>query len=709
MTNGREARLKPDNSFVWDSGDTFRQDEPLKMLDAFDLYVRQLLESEDQAADLRRIVDVIVSRNRLAVLWKHLLVLGSQAPSTLGQQIKPLAWALPILVSIDTTVAAGSYVGAQFAHLPEEDREQVERAILSIPHSLEVGTSRAREQTRNRLLGCLADEYLVTGEARHLRKELTSGEGIPPNTPLVGPIEVTWEGAYSEEEFLADRGVPVEAEPNQSVRRLERPVRAFCEDHQNTLPTESEIRDALPQLLALRDALLTADEDGVHQEQSDYAWGYLAKACERIASCDSLTCASEVGAVTRDILLRAAALSVPVHQPEDDDQFKDFPSGGSPAARIDAAAGLTLLAHHDSCADEDVLRAVDRLSRDSVPAVRFQVATRLRALYQTAPELMWSIAERFSSEEASKGVLQGLVHGSLWWLARPCPDQAVALVEVIYRRVTEGPGDKSVREACARVFLDLYIWQDNPLARELALEIAGAPADSSEEANRLVLNLRDLLTYGPVSPLDPSADEVRGRAIRLMGCVLHSSCDLIHELESRYEGGSLDSWRDEDQVQIRALFHLVDSVGMQIYFASGAFEKKRHDKEEPGRALGVDKKQRFLEELGPLLDELAELGYPTITHHLLETLETFIPLDPLGVFRRIGCIIRAGQAGGYQYESLAVDLVVQMIERYLAEYRAIFHEDEASQRTLLDILDTFVRAGWPSARRLTYRLEEIFW
>jgi hypothetical protein len=71
-------------------------------------------------------------------------------------------------------------------------------------------------------------------------------------------------------------------------------------------------------------------------------------------------------------------------------------------------------------------------------------------------------------------------------------------------------------------------------------------------------------------------------------------------------------------------------------------------------------------------------------------------------------VVRAGKAGGYQYESLAADLIVRLIERYLAEYRFVLRANPECRRVLLEILDTFVEAGWPSARRLTYRMEEIF-
>jgi hypothetical protein len=61
---------------------------------------------------------------------------------------------------------------------------------------------------------------------------------------------------------------------------------------------------------------------------------------------------------------------------------------------------------------------------------------------------------------------------------------------------------------------------------------------------------------------------------------------------------------------------------------------------------------------------------------------------------------------GYQYDLMAESLMVRLIERFLAEYRSILREDEECRKVLIEILDTFI--GWPSDRRLTYRLEEIF-
>ena len=56
----------------------------------------------------------------------------------------------------------------------------------------------------------------------------------------------------------------------------------------------------------------------------------------------------------------------------------------------------------------------------------------------------------------------------------------------------------------------------------------------------------------------------------------------------------------------------------------------------------------------------------------------------------------------------AAGLVVEIVEQYLAEYRPLLREDTKCRQALIEVLDLFVQAGWPSARRITYRLEDIF-
>lgn len=117
--------------------------------------------------------------------------------------------------------------------------------------------------------------------------------------------------------------------------------------------------------------------------------------------------------------------------------------------------------------------------------------------------------------------------------------------------------------------------------------------------------------------------------------------------------------------------------------------------------------KRFYQEAHAILDGLAGAAFLNVTHHLLQTLEHFIPVDPRDVFLRIHRVIMGGQQAGYQSDP-AADLVVRIVERYLAEYRTIFQEYADCRRDLIEMLDVFVKVGWPNARRLLYRLEDIF-
>lgn len=699
--HGRQARTCMDYSAIWDEGDVYQHDEPIKMLDAFTQYLEQLAERGEDAEKLRKVVEIIVCENRLAVLWRRLLRVGVRFPKTLGRMILPLTWATPIITGIDTSHVAGEFLKTVFSHLPSAERERIERAILSIPDISPEDRHEAGEHIRNRLLGCLTYADLVTVEARRLLADLQAANAVPPNESSV---------AFDVAEWDIDKGVLVGTEPNRRILELERPVKEFADKHLNSAPTLVEVTAVLPALQALREAVSLADSNGAHPKNYVYAWGTLAAACARIAgTADGLSCEEGTGSFVREVLLEVSRHPEPIHDPETDAQFDENPSWGSPLPRIEATAGLILLARHANYATNGVLQAIEQLSHDSVPAVRFQIAARINELYQTAPNLMWGIIEHLCLEEQSYGVLNGLLVYSISRLARvpTHTDKIVALTKGIFDRVTNGSGANRVRGQCIALFTLLYVWRDHAVCRGIVFQIAQDAARNPDDANEVPKHLSEPLTYGQSGPPDPAQDSIRYRAFDLLARLLRSARDGWRAIESLHADTPFDAWPEADQKKVRSLAYLINSIGDQVYRASGAFDDRQQNTRK-NRPLTLEEKVRFYREAGSIIDELADVGLASLAHHLLETLENLIPLDPLGVFLRVGRVIRGGQKGGYQYESLAVDLMVKLLERYLAEYRAIFRESEECRQTLLDILDIFVQAGWPSARRLAYRLEEIF-
>ena len=701
---GRRAAIRPDYSSIWGSGMHVAHDART-LLNEFENYLRELSQKSDEAGTRHQVLCVVVGHNRLAAIWRLLLVVGTAFPQTLGAEIRCLAWAKPILTSFDTTEAAGNFVRAVFRSLPEAERERVEREILSIPTSARPKRRRNAYTEMSRLLGCLSPEFVVTEETKRHLATMASHGGPPPNDPLVqlGPVSVT---PYSETNYLADLGVPVEAECNRLIEELSGPVRQFASNHSIT-PTAEEATTMLAPLQELREKLMTAESDGVHAEQANHGWGHLAEACERITRIETLSCDDGIGALTRDILLEAANHPIPLPNPKSDRQFDEHPSWGGPSARISAAAGLAIMARRPECVNESLLNAIERLSVDPVPAVRLQIANHLGCLYYTAPEVMWRILEQMCREEGSRGVLTGLVGRSLVSLAGPHPQRVTELAKQVFARVITGPGAKSVREACVHIFTSLYLWQNNATCKEIVIQIAENPQQFAEESYQLLVPLRETMSLGLMDP--PASDKhgVRKRAIDLLLHVLESIRARFSQVENTLREASPTNIPDALKEEAKDLCRLADSACYELYFASGAFAGKSTDGSLCAEFLvATPENDRFFRETKAVLTILADLGFPAIVHRLLETLEFLLKANPKEVFLFIGDVVRSGTKRGYQHERMAADLIVRLVERYLAEYRQILREDRECRDVLREILDTFVQ--WPNARRLTCRLDEIF-
>jgi signal recognition particle GTPase len=704
--DGREAFIRADHSEIWDEGIVHQDDDVVKMLDIFQSYLERISTDDEASGQRRQILNLIAAENRAAALWRRLLTVGSKAPQSIGLEVRSLAWAQPILLNFDTTRVLGDYLLTVFNQLVPQDRERIERAILSIPDWVNDASWGEPDYVRNRLLGCLAPESIVTEEAKILLAELQAEQKVPPNEPFFKSGGV-YSRAYTDEDYLKDQGVAVGEEQNRRISTLSEPLKEFGSKHLNSAPTAVEIEQVLSSLRSLHEALQTAEADGVHERQRDLAWGYLAAACRAAAEFKEISCESNAEKFIKAVLLEAAAYPSPVHHPEYDKSFDSHPSWGSPAARVDAAHGVIRLGRHATCADAALLEKIGGLATDDVPAVRYQVVINLSCLYYTAPELMWELLDQVSRQDESRGVLQAMLVGPLNSIGAYQPDRVTSCVLSIFERVRDGEGAAEVRRRCASIFAGLYLWQNQPDCGEMVSRIVEDPASYSTEANQIVFDIRNWLNIGPIEPPNPQQDAVRTGSFALLERMLGSVRDSLRTLSEKTAATPVQSLGDEDQERAKKLAGIAEQICMHVYFFSGAYKNSGSEQAEQ-IPLGAPERTRFLRESRRILELLSDFGYPRLTHYLLQMLEYLVAFDPEEVFLLVGRVVRSGRQGGYQYEPMAADLVVRLVERFIAEFRHILQENEECRGTLIEILDTFVEAGWPSARRLTYRMEDVF-
>ena len=676
---GERALIQTDCSRVWDQ----RYGHPnettaVELLDHVQQRLQDLAEAEGEAAKLDNLLDILVRTCRLAVVWRRLLDLGVRYPDQIGMRIRAAGWSLPVLTCPDTTRHVGSMNGALFLDLSEADRERIELAILTIPASTSPEDQGCAEQTRDQLLGCLPAEGLVTSECRERLAALRAASGVPPHED-----DATFEffnREFGEEESVAEEGVPVDAEQNRHLRELEEPVKEFARTHVNEIPESSEVPEIVPHMRRLHSALRSSDADGVHEEQANYAWGSLTEASAAVAKMDGLRCDGETGAFVRTVLLEAGGKRVL-------------------AARIAAAAGLITILRHPSCDNPNVIAAVERLAADPDPSVRQRIALGLRAQYARDGDWTWTMIERMARDRSPR-VLQWLVDITLHPLAFEEPARVARTVIGVQNAAGDAPGRRELINSCGNVLADLFVWGKDTAATAAIDGLTDDPVAHLDKVAHLVRRFRDILVSGPVDTPAPEADAARARSWNFLLRVVRGAAAEFRRNVERQEDAQDSSDMGPHQAQMKGLARLLDSVGSNIYFVSGAYDGAEAPSEPVLR--------RFYRESRELIDELADVGLPSLAHHLLETLEVLIPVDPPGVFRRVVRVIRGGRKGGYEYDKMAENVLVRIVDRYLADYRKLFQTNEEMQQGLLDILDTFIQAGSEGARRLSYGLGGIF-
>lgn len=700
---GHEARYRPDNSAIWDSGSS-RDAEPLQLLGQLMHRLSVLSEDDSQDSIWLSMLSVIAATNETAVVWRRLLRRGSKSPSTLGLALRSLAWTSTMLIRSDTSYAAGDFIKSVFPLLSEQDRSRIENAILSIPDCTSTRSVDSLTRTRDRLLGCISVDLSVTEPARAIIDSFREAGGSPSNEEFRSSTG-TFSRPLTDEDILTTDGVPVDEPANREIQGLSNPVSEFVNRFRSTNPKMEDIHAIMPGIHALIAAVGVGDDSGAHEKQINRGWSYVIEACETIARVEQAMQQQDLVSTVRRVLLSGAENPEPSARSNDFDQF---PSWGSPAPRVDAAKGLMNLSAYVAGPGDEVAPAIRKLASDPDPAVRHQIASSLTYLYHTHLELMWSLASEFAERESSTGVLKFFVAGPLIKLTGPHPEQATDLAESIIDRLSTGPTTDDVRRGCTTVFLIAYVWRDNQSAGHRLGRIVANPQRYSSEANGLAFDLRNIINVGEVGSSESREDVARSRGIDLMLRLLRATREALSSADERSRESPVDDWPTADQEDLKHLLQLADNIAIQVFFASGAFDNELPHEDRRNRPLGHLEKKRFLEEGMPLFEELADFGLAPVSHHLVKTLEHLMEFDPARVVVLIGRVVRAGRVGGYQYESLAVDAIVNIIQRLLAEYRHLLTEDDACRRALVETLDTFVEAGWPSALRLAFRIEEIF-
>ncbi len=699
---GKPTYFVEDGSYIWDAQNS--SDEPIEMADVLFEFIAELIISEEQFSLLESLLDVFRDLGGVAFFWKRLLGTASQFPKIFAPHLFELCIAKPILRGNDTRYELGQFLETAASEFNSDQLCRTEESISALPEEATDENSRnALVYRRNRLLERIPENFLITDEAKQIRKEMIREKDVQENRPLVSFEPPTW-SAYTEEEHFQRQGIDPTTPENQALQSFSAPLNKFSSDWMNGVPTIEASKLVLPQLQTAFTAIQNNTE--ADKEVMNSLWHKLT-VCVAILGRIANKLENSEFCFCRQVLLEAAEHEEPKLNPGYDDHF-DSP-GYSPCARHEAASGLLRLSFYQP--DTEMLDAIETLANDAVPSVRMVTAMELFLVYNKAPEKFWHIMDNRATGELNHVVQKFLYYTLTRVVAREKEneDKTTRVMAKLLEHTpppTEGlePSDSFIvllmwliidrQNAWAfKTIEDTYfkkpVWFANPLSRAVSEVVRGY-----------------------VLPKHLKTDEGRRRAKRAIEWLEQ----VINLVSDRIKGLYPIVKEDDTEENVKKLhdtYNVIDEVITRLYFVVAY---KRDQSEEPVEEISDDLRRDFYNEVKPLMQQVITFAqkpesgimFAPTAHYFMQLLRSFLDCNPKEVLHLAAGVVKSSEQFGYTLDTLAVMEVVEFVEIVLADYRHEVRDDEECLEDLLNLLDMFAKTGWTDALKLVWRLDEIF-
>jgi hypothetical protein len=681
---GRNVTLIEDTSYAWahDPDDRYAYaDNIASIILAF----KKRLETASDA-EAAQIITFTIQHNKLAVLWARMFLVGTKRPETLGRLLWPYASATAFLRSSNTGKDAIDVISATYPLLDEVTRRQFEDRISTIEFTDVENPQRSRLRFLATLFRSIGKDRLATDAASSIIEDAEIEAVSTENRRSLQiftsfrPVDPYW--------YFRDNGVDIDAPANAALLGL---VEAL--DVADDANETSAVALKIERLTALSVAIKGASASSVAQLVVDHAEDSFVQGLEKLAKQkEELRLQPSAADALRKMVVPY------LKHPRPNSETDLATSGGPRSYAVEAALHLCAISEKFA---REVVPEIEVLKSDLNVAVRLAFADSFGSLWEFDRPSLWRIAEYIARHEQDSTVLRSLT-GFLCRAVHADPPKIEELTFLLLPRArteTDVHGD-SIVDAIGSITAVLWMQHDQPRARQLLDEWLLAPGRHEAELRHAVGTLRDSVVAGYVS--GKAADiKLRERAQLLAKQVV----DVTSAGLGQYMAMSPESRTDVDHGNAGAFAKLLDYVGDQLYFSSGAFQAD--EKEQETGLVGVESKRAFLDDTSSLLSCIGDVGTPHTIFYLIDMLDFLRPADPARVFDLVAhALLEAGRKHGYQFESLGSDRFVEVVGVFLADHRDIFKDTDRRER-LISCLDVFVEAGWPSARRLLYRLPEL--
>ncbi len=656
------------------------QDEELKVADAIFRHIEDAARSHDERS-IELALRLFVEKARMAFWWAELLTVGARHAQLFAQRLYPLCVAEPVLAGSATVKQVTDFIVAAYPSWLPEQRREVEQAVMGL--SRDDDDEEWAIHRRQRILGLIPANLVVTDEARAVRAEMIIAGRQPTNEPLVSfssSVE-----PFSEPEWLREQGADLEKPSNQRLREVSSPLEAFNTSWLNGIPTSAAVAEILPTIEQSNRLLGNSDADAP----------VFAMVRTRMATAAMLAARAAKPTDASFELVRSILLDAARHPLVDDGESRNEDLdylAWSPRPETEAAQGLPWIALRRP--DQETLETIEALVRDPDAIIRYLVLRELFRISDVAGDLFWRlIDERIAGDNAS--IVRLAICQSL---ARIVGRQHERVADVAQHLWTALPQDRSKRSEFRDILLDIVVWlrleRGNIWARDALDGLARAPMSNPSLLHAAVFCLWQKAIPSRLAEHRVVVEDVLG----LVSEAVRQTCRVLRERDHAYD--------ERDADRLKDFYGVIDESVAHVRFCLS------RDHSRDGNAT-LEARREFFSLVAPILDEILDFGLdrgfvpaPTV-HHFMELLNEVVQFDACRAVIMAARAARAGEGANYNMDALAIGKVVQLVERVLADHRSEVQDAEALQ-ALMDLLDVFAATGWPEAIQLVWRLDDLF-
>ncbi|MEP1521287.1 hypothetical protein [Ascidiaceihabitans sp.] len=690
--SGRTVRLQEDWSYVWAHSpeNTYGHDA-----DALILELLKFLRSAEQSIAVD-VVEQIIADASLAIFWSRIFLAAAERNDSLVELLLPIAMAEPFLMVADTRKDAIDLVAVGYDHLSMEQRTTFETTIESFDFRRFDEPEAARAHFLHRIFSAIGKNRLATEAAKTtiVENKGTSVSDQGNNRRLFTVTTTT--GETEPFHWIED------LDQDSSVDQV---LMQAINDAKKVLGLETSSEDAPKLTTSKAIAALTELETAIDRTQQNtglvaYAEGVIGQGIGKVISLEITPTVDAQEESNHLLELISTALESPNPTVDDDTEasFERSASWGSPAARVEIASAVLDLMLQRPDLYPQLATSIDALITDPHPAVRLQSGLHLVRIWDLDRTGFWTRLEGRLESETNLSILKSLINSVVGRLLHSDPDRITALTVFMNERLSKHPQRQAeLDEALSSIYAILWITHEKVAPYEIISSWISNRESRGDELTQILQSMRGALVLGLKEEPKNNDNQIRQRAIDLTSQIVRKSSEGLkaHNMAGEPTSEQIEVAREDAK--------LLDTACMQIYFSVGASDsKKTQDQPISEKNLGV-----FFEEITPTLEQIGDHATPHTIYYLLQLLEFLLPVDPPRSFDLIARALKGGgRQSGYQYESMGADLLVRLLGIFLADHKELF-ECDARRAALIDCLEIFMDAGWPSARRLLYRLPEL--